>query len=70
MRIGVCKMDECRITIGIEPTNDYMKAKQDVLQAMESIQKLSPIERQRLAEELLGTTQFMVLSQMFHQHWR
>ena len=63
-------MNDYKITMGIEPTNDYMKAKQDILQAMESVQKLSPIERQRLAEELLGTTQFMVLNQMFHQYWR
>ena len=63
-------MDEYKITMSIVPTNDYMKAKQDILQAIMSIQKLSPTEQQRLAEELLGTTQFMVLNQMFHQYWR
>lgn len=68
MRIGVCKMDECRITMGIEPTNDYMKAKQDILQAMKSVQKLSPIERQALAQEMFRITQFMTLWQMFGQY--
>lgn len=33
-------MDNYRVTVGVEPTNDYEKAKQDVMQAMISIRKL------------------------------
>ena len=65
---GVYKMDEYKITMNIEPTNDYMKAKQDVLQAMDSVQKLSPMERQTLAREIFRTAQFMTLWQMFGQY--
>lgn len=54
--------------MNIEPTNDYMKAKQDVLQAMDSVQKLSPMERQTLAREIFRTAQFMTLWQMFGQY--
>lgn len=43
-----------RPTFGIEPINDYEKAKQDVIKAMNSVSKLSPQQRQRLAEELWG----------------
>lgn len=38
----------------IEPQNKYEKARQDILQALNSIQKLTPQEQQQLAYELLG----------------
>ena len=34
-------MEEYKLTLGMEPTDDYKKAKQDLIQAMRSIQKLS-----------------------------
>ena len=43
-------MDNYKVTVGIEPTNDYEKAKQDFLKALNSIGKLTPQERQRLLE--------------------
>ena len=33
-------MDSYRVTVGVEPTNDYDKAKQEVIQAMTSVRKL------------------------------
>ncbi|NCE98349.1 hypothetical protein [Emergencia sp. 1XD21-10] len=36
----------------IEPTNDYNKAKKDVIQAIESIRKLNPREQEKLLEEI------------------
>ena len=36
-------MDHYRVTIGVEPTNDYDKAKQDVMQAMISIDRKSVV---------------------------
>ena len=47
-------MEEYKLTLGMEPTDDYKKAKQDLIQAMRSIQKLSPQQQQMLAEELFG----------------
>ena len=47
-------MNEYKVTLGIEPTNDYEKAKQDLIQAMQSIQKLSPLQQQMLAKEFFG----------------
>lgn len=35
-------MDNYRMAVGIEPINDYDKAKQDVMQAMVSVCKLTP----------------------------
>ena len=35
-------MEEYKLTLGMEPTDDYKKAKQDLIQAMRSIQKIIP----------------------------
>ncbi len=47
-------MDNYKFTIGVEPTNDYEKARKDLFKAMDSINKLNVVERRRLAEEFLG----------------
>lgn len=63
-------MEEYQLTLGIEPTNDYEKAKQDLLQAMQSIQKLSPLQQQMLAKEFFETAGNMALLKMFQRYWR
>lgn len=60
----VYKMEQYKLTVGIEPTDEYKKAKQDLIQAMQSFQKLSPQQRQLLAEELFGAYNVMALSQI------
>lgn len=60
-------MDNYRVTVGVEPTNDYDKAKQDVMQAMISIRKL-PLHQQRmLAEEFVGAANVTALLNIFQQ---
>ena len=63
-------MEEYQLTLGIEPTDDYEKAKQDLLQAMQSIQKLSPLQQQMLAKEFFETAGNMDLLKMFQRYWR
>lgn len=53
-------MDHFKPTIGIEPTNKYDKAKQDLIQAMNSIQELSQQEQQKLLTELFGVARVAV----------
>lgn len=60
-------MNNYRLTVGIEPTNDYDKAKQDIIQAMISIRKLPPQQQQRLAEELFGAANVAALMTIFNQ---
>lgn len=60
-------MDNYRITIRVEPTNDYDKAKQDSMQAMISIRKLPLHQQQMLAEEFVGMEKVSVLQNIFHQ---
>ena len=60
-------MEEYKLTLGMEPTDDYKKAKQDLIRA---IRKLSPQQQQMLAEELFGAANVMVLSQILRQYLR
>lgn len=60
-------MDNYRVTVGVEPANDYDKAKQDVMKALDSIYKLSPKQQQMLAEELVGATNVAILLRLFNQ---
>lgn len=58
-------MDNYRVTVGVEPTNDYDKAMQDVMQAMASIRKLPPQQQRMLAEELVGAVNVAALMNIF-----
>ena len=60
-------MDSYRVTVGVEPTNDYDKAKQDVIQAMTSVRKLPIHQQRKLAEELVGSANVAVLLNIFNQ---
>ena len=62
-------MDHYRVTIGVKPTNDYDKAKQDVMQAMISIRKLTPQQQRMLAEELVGAANAAALMKIFRQNF-
>ena len=60
-------MDNYRVTVGIEPTNDYDKAKQDIMQALASVRKLPPQQQQWLFEELFGAAYVANLLTIFNQ---
>lgn len=47
-------MEQYRPTVGIEPTDKYEKAKQDLITAYNSFRELSPNQQVMLAKELLG----------------
>lgn len=54
-------MNNYKLTFGIEPTNDYEKAKQDISKALISVYALPPEQRVQLAKELLGAANFELL---------
>lgn len=60
-------MDNYKLTLGIEPTNKYEKAKLDLFQALKSYSELSPSEQQILAEELFGITKIYITIDMFNR---
>ncbi|NBH63012.1 hypothetical protein D1155_15335 [Anaerotruncus sp. 80] len=48
----------------VKPTDDYDKAKKDVIKAIESIRKLNPREQEKLVEEIarmVGNIMFLNL---------
>lgn len=47
-------MNSFKLTPGIEPTNPYDKAKQDLIKAMNSVRELTDQEQKMLATELFG----------------
>ncbi len=54
-------MDNFDIKLDIEPKNNYGKAMQAIIQAMDAISKLSPIDQDRLARELLNAEKYNLL---------
>jgi len=54
-------MDNFDVKLDIEPKDNYGKAKQAISQAMETISKLSPVEQDRLARELLTAEKYNLL---------
>ena len=55
-------MNGYKIRPSIEPNDKYKKAKQDVIQAANSVRELTPQQCQKLAQELFGHE---VVIQMF-----
>ena len=62
-------MEKFKINLNIEPTNDYEKAKWDLLKAMDSIRALPPYQQQRLAEELFGAQVVAALAYIMQQYF-
>lgn len=62
-------MEEYKLTLEMEPTDDYKKAKQDLIQAILSVQKLPPQQRQKLATELFGAAKLTAAMQIFRQYF-
>ncbi|MCM1187007.1 MAG: hypothetical protein NC251_06305 [Lachnoclostridium sp.] len=60
-------MNDYRVTVGVEATNDYDKARQDVLQARNSVCKLPPQQQWMLMEELVGAASVASLLNLFQQ---
>lgn len=54
-------MDNFDIKLDIEPKDNYGKAMQAIIQAMDAISKLSPIDQDRLARELLTAEKYNLL---------
>lgn len=56
-----------RPTVGIEPTNPYEKAKQDLIAAYNSFAVLTPLQKGMLVKELFGAANVNVAIQLMQQ---
>ena len=50
-------MDNIKVTLNLEPTEEYQKAKTDLLQACHSFSKLNNMQKEQLAKEVFGAAQ-------------
>ncbi|MBR3954794.1 MAG: hypothetical protein IKJ63_04915 [Clostridia bacterium] len=50
-------MDNIKVTLNLEPTEEYQKAKTDLFQALYSFSKLSDRQKEQLAKEIFGASQ-------------
>lgn len=57
------------VTVDVQPQDSYTKARNDLLKAIDSINKLTPAEQQRLAAELFGIERFAVLCRMMQKYF-
>lgn len=62
-------MNDYRISVGFEPEDAYGKAKKDMIQALQSTQRLTPVQRQKLAEELFGATAVASILQLLNNYY-
>lgn len=60
-------MNNFKLTVGIEPTDKYGKAKTDLLQALKSCRELNPQERESLLNELFGAANVVVLDSILNR---
>lgn len=63
-------MEKYRIVPSIDPIDPYEKAKLDVLQARESLSKLTPNQQRKLAEELFGLAYVEMVIKIFNNSVR
>ena len=62
-------MDKFNLTIGIEPTNNYLKARQDLAQALKSYSELTPQEKECLMQEFFGAANIAVVCNMLKYYF-
>lgn len=63
-------MEDYKITVDVDPEDKYIKAKKDLLEAMDSFQQLTPQERERLITELLGVAAVNEVCRIMNQSTR
>ena len=56
-----------RPTVGIEPTNPYEKARQDLITAYNSFAVLTPLQKETLVKEMFGAANVNAVIQIM-QH--
>ena len=57
-------MDNFKIKTTIEPTDKYLKAKMDLIQALHSYGELSPYEQEYLIREVFGISNTVAAYEM------
>lgn len=62
-------MTDIELKLDVEPKDNYEKAKKDLLEALKSYEKLSPIQRESLMREFFGAANVIAICNMFKQYF-
>lgn len=63
-------MDAYKLTVEIEPTDKYEKAKKDLLQALKSYGELTAQEKECLMQEFFGAANVASILNVLKQYFR
>lgn len=61
-------MNNYNLKIDIEPTNKYEKARNDLVEALSSFEKLSAMEQEQLVRDLFGVEALNMLSKITQRY--
>ena len=62
-------MDNYKITVEVEPSDKYEKARKDLCQALKSFVELTPQEKEFLMKEFFGAANFEMVCNMLKQYF-
>ena len=62
-------MDNYKLTVGVEPIDKYEKAKQDLIAAKQSFDKLSQEQKWHLINEMLGAEAATMFFQVMQKYF-
>ena len=62
-------MQDYKIALGVYPTNDYQKARKDLIEALQSFSKLSSAEKEQLCREFISAETFAAMCRMAQQYF-
>lgn len=62
-------MENFKINLNVEPTNEYEKAKWDLLNAMNSIRALPTYQQGQLVKEVFGAQAVAMLARIMQQYF-
>lgn len=59
-------MENYKLSVGFEPTDKYQKAKQDLLQAINSFRELDDTHKRRLLNDFFGAEKVAFMQELFY----
>lgn len=62
-------MNDYKLSVSAEPTDEYLKAQQDLMQAIQSFKALTPLQRQQLLEQFFGAAKVAIAHDFLQQYF-
>lgn len=62
-------MEHYKVKVNVEPTNDYEKAKLDLIKAINSLRALPPYQQEQLVKEIFGVQAVATLAYIMQKYF-